>query len=107
MHGPVHWARGAKTRSPYDQSERAWWSTRTVNTKHHSVDCLAATAWCTTKHNGPSKVQGTSQLVSIDSHHRDHDGREGLLVPHASIQLFICVLLFRLTSVHYSDSDLQ
>jgi len=45
--------------------------------------------------------------ASIDSHHRNHDGCEGLLVPHASIQLFICVLLFRLTSVHYSDNDLQ
>jgi len=36
-----------------------------------------------------ARYGGTSQLASIDSHHRNHDGREGLLVPHASI-LFNC-----------------
>jgi len=57
--------------------------------------------------NTTIKVRGTFCAASIDSHHRDHYGREGLQVPHASIQLFIYVLLFRLTSVHYRDNDLQ
>jgi len=48
-----------------------------------------------------------SKLASIDRHHYNHNGCKGLLVPHASIQLFIYVLLFRLTSIHYNDNDLQ
>ena len=53
-----------------------------------------------------SKVRNTPQVVSIDSYHRDYDSYKELLIPYANIQLFIYILLFKLTSVYYSDNNL-